>query len=101
MRFAMGICIVLLAPSFDSQGQYFSWPYSTTDSYTESERKNNSPGDSVYFDLSHAYQVAPTVDMQIRFRSDSAIHALDFALRYNHLKVSFDSLFVPLPAIQY
>ncbi len=92
---------MLVIRPFIVSGQDFTWPYSIGECSENHQKTQTVPGDSVYFDLSHAYQVAPTVDMQIRFCSDSIIHSLDFALRYNDQSVTFDTLFVPLPTIQY
>jgi hypothetical protein len=57
--------------------------------------------DTIIFDLSHAYQPSSSVVMEIRFRSDSLVHALDFALRYNEQIAVIDSISVTSPSIQY
>lgn len=55
--------------------------------------------DSVVFDLSMAVINGSNIDIPVSILSDDTVYALDFSMKFNHLNLSFDTIFNPTPYI--
>ncbi len=56
-------------------------------------------GDTVIFDLSHASCIGNSFLVPVSFKSDDTVYAVDFSMKFDHLKITYNSIVSNYPGV--
>ncbi len=84
------ISIIVLFASFVLSAQVLT----STNSKPSSLNRTVDANDSVIFDLSNAIVTSTYIDIPVFIKSNDVINALDFELKFNETKLTYDSIII-------